>query len=256
MALDWVEIASNLPRGGCAPTGVTPNLSGNMNEDAMTDATIPAHALPLPAYLVTRYRGWHATNYTENKIWYRRLAEDGQHPRIMAIACCDSRVNVNAVFSAETGDIFLHRNIANVVPPYLPDGDPHGTSAALEYAVSVLRVAHVIVVGHSDCGGVAGCHDMCSGHSPELEASESFVGRWLDILRPGYERIAHIEDRKTALRALEKETVVVSLENLWEFPFVRAAVEAERLSLHGLWFDIGEGRLEHYLPDERRFAVV
>ena len=153
------------------------------------------HAQPLPPYLVPRYRGWHATTFTENKIWYRKLAEEGQSPRIMAIACCDSRVNVNGLFSAETGDIFLHRNIANVVPPYLPDGDPHGTSAALEYAVSVLRVAHVIVVGHSDCGGVRGCQQMCSGHAPELEAKESFVGRWLEILRPGYERVSILPTR-------------------------------------------------------------
>lgn len=227
-----------------------------MTDTPDTPAAPNLRAAPLPPYLVKRYNGWRATTYLENKVWYRRLAEDGQNPRIMAIACCDSRVDVNGIFSAETGDIFLHRNIANVVPPYLPDGDPHGTSAALEYAVSVLRVAHVIIVGHSDCGGVRGCHQMCSGHAPELEAKESFVGSWLKILRPGYERVAGITDPIAAQRALEKETVVVSLENLWDFPFVRAAVEAERLSLHGLWVDIGTGVLEHYLPGEGGFVAV
>ncbi|SFD01020.1 carbonic anhydrase [Tropicimonas isoalkanivorans] len=222
----------------------------------MPDRDTKIHAMPLPPYLVPRYRGWRATTYAENKIWYRKLADEGQNPRIMAIACCDSRVNVNGVFSAETGDIFLHRNIANVVPPYLPDGDPHGTSAALEYAVKVLRVAHVIVIGHTECGGVQGCQHMCSGKAPELETKESFVGRWLDILRPGYERVAGISDETEQLRALERETVVVSLENLWEFPFVREAVEAERLSLHGLIFDIGAGTLQHYLPEEGRFVTV
>lgn len=227
-----------------------------MTEKTNEPVGINLRAAPLPPYLVTRYSGWRATTYTENKVWYRRLAEDGQHPRIMAIACCDSRVNVNGIFSAETGDIFLHRNIANVVPPYLPDGDPHGTSAALEYAVKVLRVAHVIIVGHSDCGGVKGCHKMCSGHAPELEAKESFVGRWLEILRPGHERVAHIEDEAELIRALEKEAVVVSLENLWDFPFVREAVKAERLSLHGLWVDIGAGTLEHYMPEQGGFVRV
>lgn len=213
-------------------------------------------AAPLPPYLVTRYNGWRATTYTENKVWYRRLAQDGQNPRIMAIACCDSRVDVNGIFSAETGDIFLHRNIANVVPPYLPDGDPHGTSAALEYAVSVLQVAHIVIVGHSECGGVQGCHAMCSGNAPELEDKSSFVGSWLEILRPGYDRISDIKDEKQAVRALEKETVIVSLENLWEFPFVQAAIEAERLSLHGLWINIGEGTLEHYVPEKGGFVPV
>ncbi len=227
-----------------------------MSDDDKTASEADIKALPLPPYLATRYRGWKATTYTDNKIWYRRLAEDGQRPRIMAIACCDSRVNVNDVFSAETGDIFLHRNIANLVPPYLPDGDPHGTSAALEYAVTVLKVAHVIVVGHSDCGGVQGCLSMCSGHSPEMEEKSSFVGRWLEILRPGYDRVAGIEGEKEQIRALEKQAVVISLENMSGFPFVRDAIAAGRLSLHGLWFDIGEGTLEHYLQDQEQFATV
>ncbi|WP_116134993.1 carbonic anhydrase [Tropicimonas sp. IMCC34043] len=223
------------------------------------DPKLPVNAVqsrPLPPYLATRYHGWRATTYSENRIWYRKLAEEGQNPRIMAIACCDSRVDVNAVFSADTGDIFLHRNIANVVPPYLPDGDPHGTSAAVEYAVSVLRVAHVIVVGHSDCGGIQGCHKMCSGHAPELEDKGSFVGRWLEILRPAFDRVSRLETEKEQIRAMEKETVVIALENLWQFPFVREAVEAERLSLHGIWFDIGAGKLEHYLPDLGGFIEI
>src|SRR6056297_1890046 len=126
----------------------------------MTDAPPPEEAVsddpardaaelrpkPLPAFLVHRYHGWRATAYAEDKAWYRRLAEEGQRPRMMAIACCDSRVNVNSIFGAETGEIFLHRNIANLVPPYLPDGDPHGTSAAVEYAVRMLRVAHILVI--------------------------------------------------------------------------------------------------------------
>lgn len=122
--------------------------------------------------------------------------------------------------------------------------------------MAVLRVAHVIVIGHSDCGGVQGCYNMCAGHAPELQAKGSFVGRWLEILRPGYERIKDIGDVTEAVHALEKETVVISLENLWEFPFVREAVDAGRLSLHGLWVDIGSGTLEHYLPDEGGFVPV
>jgi len=174
----------------------------------------------------------------------------------MVIACCDSRVNVNAIFGAEPGDIFVHRNIANLVPPFQPDGDHQGTSAAVEYAVTQLKVAHVIVIGHSECGGVKGCHEMCSGHAKSLEAHDSFLGRWLDILRPGYERVVDIEDRTTRLRAMEREAVAVSLRNLWTFPFVREAVESERMALHGLWFDIGEGVLEGYQSETGQFAPL
>jgi carbonic anhydrase len=229
-------------------TAAPPRLTGAGLQHDQQDRT-GLHTRPLPAFLATRYRGWRATTHAENKGWYRRLAEDGQRPRMMAVACCDSRLNVNEIFSAQAGEIFLHRNIANLVPPYAPDGDPHGTSAAVEYAVRMLKVAHILVMAHSDCGGVRGCHDMCSGEDVELARETSFIGRWLEILRPGYDRVCQINDEPMRLRALEQEAVVTSLVNLWSFPFVREAVEAERLALHGVWFDVSEGTLEVYSPE-------
>ncbi|SMX46795.1 carbonic anhydrase [Maliponia aquimaris] len=210
-------------------------------------------ARPLPAYLVTRYHGWKATTYAENCAWYRRLADEGQHPRAMVISCCDSRVHVTSIFGADQGEFFIHRNIANLVPTYEPDGLHHGTSAAVEYAVSALKVAHVIVLGHSNCGGVQGCLDMCEGRAPELEETSSFVGRWMDILRPGYEAVKGEADMS---RALEKEAVAVSLRNLMTFPFVRSAVDSGKLSLHGLWTDIGEGGLQHLDGKTGQFVPI
>lgn len=213
------------------------------------------HARPLPTYLIQRFHGWKATTYADNQAWYRRLAE-GQNPRAMVISCCDSRVHVTSVFGADHGEFFLHRNIANLVPPYETDGGQHGTSAAVEYAVTALKVAHLIVLGHSNCGGVKGCHDMCSGAAPELEEKSSFVGRWMDILRPGYERVKDIKDPAERTVALEKEAVLVSLENLMTFPFVKSAVGTGHLSLHGLWHDIGEGGIEQYSKDTNKFVPV
>ncbi|MGH1330384.1 MAG: carbonic anhydrase [Paracoccaceae bacterium] len=214
------------------------------------------HAKPLPTYLVQRYQGWKATTYAENKAWYRRLANEGQRPRAMVISCCDSRVHVTSIFGADQGEFFIHRNIANLVPPYTPDGDHHGTSAAVEYAVTALNVAHVIVLGHSNCGGVQGCHAMCSGAAPELEEKTSFIGRWMDILRPGYEKVAGLADPNEQVRALEKESVLISLGNLMTFPFVREAVESERMTIHGLWTDIGEGGLHYYDPKLKAFEPI
>jgi len=209
----------------------------------------------LPTYLVQRFHGWRATAWQDNKAWYKRLATGGQHPRAMVISCCDSRVHVTSIFGADEGEFFIHRNIAALVPPFTDDGNHHGTSAALEYAVTALKVAHVVVLAHSNCGGVKGCHDMCSGHAPALEEKSSFVGRWMDILRPGYERVTHLPADEQ-IDALEKQAVLVSLENLMSFPFVRAAVEAEELTLHGLWTSIGEGSLEQYDPDRGGFIPV
>lgn len=204
------------------------------------------HARPLPSYLVQRYHGWKATTWQENRAWYKRLAQGGQHPRAMVISCCDSRVHVTSIFGADQGEFFIHRNIANLVPPHNPDGEHHGTSAALEYGVLALKVAHLVVMGHSGCGGVRGCHDMCSGHAPELEAKSSYVGRWMDILRPGYERVKEVADEAARIAALEQQAVVISLENLMTFPFVQRAVEEGELSVHGLWNDIGDGSLSQY----------
>ena len=215
------------------------------------------NAKPLPSYLVQRYQGWKATTHAENSAWYRRLATEGQRPRAMVISCCDSRVHVTSIFGADQGEFFIHRNIANLVPPCEPDGNKHGTSAALEYAVTALKVSHLIVLGHSLCGGVQGCVDMCSGNAPELEEKTSFVGRWMDVLRPGYERV---KERNLAPeeepRALEKEAILVSLSNLMTFPFVKSAVDSGELTLHGLWTDIGEGDLEYYNAKTDEFEPV
>ena len=211
---------------------------------------------PLPNYLIQRYPGWKATTFEANHAWYRRLASEGQRPRAMVISCCDSRVHVTAIFGAEQGEFFIHRNIANLVPAYLPDGEPHGTSAAVEYAVTALKVSHIIVLGHSSCGGVRGCHDMCTGHAPDLEKSSSFVGRWMDILRPGYERVKDIKDEAARVARLEREAVLVSVENLMTFPFVKAAVEKNELTLHGLWTDIAEGSLEQFDSNLKDFVRI
>ena len=213
-------------------------------------------AKPLPSYLLQRYHGWKATTYSENQAWYRRLASEGQRPRAMVISCCDSRVHVTSIFGADQGEFFIHRNIANLVPPFEPDGDYHGTSAAIEYAVTALNVAHLIVLGHSNCGGVQGCIDMCKGNAPELEEKASFVGRWMDILRPKYGLVADETDPEEQARQLEKHSVVTSLENLMTFPFIKERVDQGVLSMHGLWTDIGEGGLESYNPTAKEFQAV
>ena len=214
------------------------------------------HAKPMPSYLVQRFRGWKATTYENNKAWYRHLGEEGQHPRAMVISCCDSRVHVTAIFGADQGEFFIHRNIANLVPPYAPDGDHHGTSAAIEYAVTALKVAHVIVLGHSSCGGVQGCIDMCKGNAPQLEAKDSFVGRWMDILKTRFSAVKDIKDPKEQARAFEKHAVLASLENLMTFPFVKERVDAGQLTIHGAWHNIAEGGVEVYDQDENGFVAL
>lgn len=233
--------------------------TGKTTEDAAKPSILRsagvALASAMPTYLADRYRTWRDRRYTDNATWYARLARDGQRPRAMIVSCCDSRLDTVAMFGAEPGDLFVVRNVANLIPPYNPDHSHHGTSAAIEYAVRNLKVAHIVIVGHSNCGGVAACHDMCSGKAPELDDEGSFVGRWMDILRPAYEKVAveggAYEDQ---LVSLEKHAVRHSLDNLAGFPFVEAAVKDGLLSLHGAWVDIAQGKLHALDPETNLFT--
>jgi len=207
---------------------------------------------PLPDFLIERYREWQAQMSKPTRSKLATLAVYGQRPRAMIVACCDSRVMVTDVFGGEAGDFFVHRNIANLVPPCTADDAARGTSATIEYAVKVLNIDHLIVMGHFGCGGVAGCLDMLS-HRDGAPDPESFVGKWLTILEPGYDRVAAQGlDRIAGLRAMEHQAILVSLENLMTFPFVRAAVEATGICVLGCcgWLR----RTRFFL--ERRFAEL
>ena len=205
------------------------------------------HARPLPPELVARYRDWHAGRSPETIARHVEAADTAQSPKAMIITCCDSRVLISDIFGIGPGDFFVHRNIANLVPPSEPDGRSHGTSAAIEYAVIALKVEHLIVMGHRGCGGVRGCHDMLAGLAPDLDTPTSFVGTWLRLLKPGFDTLAGRGlDYEARIARLEREAVLVSLRNLMTFPFVAEAVLGGRMELHGVWTDIRDGDLELY----------
>lgn len=212
---------------------------------------------PLPAFLVARHRERRASLSAEHRARSVELAALGQRPQTMVVACCDSRVMMTDVFGAEAGEFFEHRNIANLVPPCTPDGRQHGTSATIEFAVTVLKVRHLIVMGHSGCGGVESCHALHAGDATRAPRADSFVGRWLDILAPSVKAIAEQGmDRDATLRALEHQTVLVSLRNLMTFPFVARAVAEGTLDLHGVWKDIGDVKLSYYDGSTRAFRAL
>ncbi|MGR3540027.1 MAG: carbonic anhydrase [Hasllibacter sp.] len=201
-------------------------------------------AQTLPPALADRFRDWKGGAFAKNAALHRRLADEGQAPETMIVACCDSRVNPSLMFGAAPGDFFVHRNIANLVPPHAPDGPSSGTPAAVEFATTALGVSRIVVMGHSLCGGVKGCHDMCAGAAPALEGT--YVGRWIAALRPVYDHVKDVEDPAERLAAFERAAVVASLANLRTYPFVAERLDAGTLTLHGLWTDVGDGTLLSY----------
>jgi carbonic anhydrase len=192
--------------------------------------------------LLDGYRRFRYEVWPEERARYERLAKFGQSPETLVVACCDSRVDPQTVFGAVPGELFVVRNIAGVVPPYQPDGHYHGTSAALEFGVRVLKVKRVVVLGHAQCGGVAAMVDGVP------DVAQDFVAPWMGLLEPARARVpaeeGHHHDE------FEKEVVKLSLENLRSFPWITERVAAGDLELAGFRFDIHTGVLMHIVDGD------
>lgn len=192
--------------------------------------------------LMDGYRSFLENRYAHEASLYRRLGLEGQTPRIMIVACCDSRADPATIFDAGPGELFVLRNVANLVPPWEPHGDYHGTSAALEFAVTGLEVEHIVVMGHGQCGGIgAFLEGLHSDGSPR-----GFIGKWMSLLNAarGHALRTASETSPAGLqRAVEEQGVRQSLENLRTFPFIAERLADGRLQLHGCWFAIATGEL-------------
>ncbi len=190
--------------------------------------------------LMLGYQRFMERYWFENRDVFQALAAKGQAPRAMVIACCDSRVSPEVIFDTEPGEIFVVRNVANLVPPYAPDSDNHGTSAALEFAVRKLLVSHIIVMGHSLCGGIRALVE------DNLTDDDDFIGPWMKIATVARERSLAVADGvvETARQLCEHESIRVSLANLMTFPWIRSRVEQGDLQLHGWFFNIESGSLD------------
>jgi len=196
--------------------------------------------------LVDGYRRFRETGWRRERERWTQLAE-GQSPKLMVIACSDSRVDPATIFDASPGEMFVVRNVANLVPPFEADGGRHGVSAAVEFAVTQLEVPEIVVMGHGQCGGVnAAVSRRFAGAAP---GAGGFIAHWIDLLDEERDRIvARHGDGPDAIRALELETVKVSMRNLRTFPPVTEREAAGSLKLHGAYFAIADGRL--HLLDE------
>lgn len=155
----------------------------------------------LPDFLVEGYQRWKSSDYDQASEKYQHLADHGQSPRVFAIGCCDSRVQTSKVFDADPGDIFVHRNIANLVPKFEDDGGHHGTVAAVDYAVDVLQVSHIVVAGHSQCGGIKACHDL-SVEPGSINVTPA-LSNWLKIIGDEFHRVESLSSAHDRVRALE-----------------------------------------------------
>jgi carbonic anhydrase len=209
--------------------------------------------MPLPAILLEGYSNFRSGRYASEAERYQSLGEGAQKPKVMIIACCDSRAAPETIFDAGPGEIFVVRNVANLVPPYTPDGGHHATSAALEFAVLSLGVKHIVVMGHGRCGGIRAA--VLDG----LPLSHTdFIGSWMRAVKD----VARIVPREDSVpdhlheRLIERASIEHSLANLRTFPWIRMKENSSDLSLHGVWFDIAMGELHTYDEEEVVWSAI
>ena len=205
--------------------------------------------------LIEGYRKFRSAYYEENQVLYEKLAREGQSPNTLLIGCSDSRVDPALIFGALPGDMFVLRNVANIVPPYQPDNNLHGSSAAIEFAVRSLKVEHIIVMGHAGCGGVQALFG-------NKESGESdFFANWISVARVARDRallraLSSNASEETKLRLCEQEVVATSMTNLMSFPWVQEAVKIGRMKIHGLWFNVIDGELFQLNPVSNTFEPL
>lgn len=205
-----------------------------------------------PQRLLDGYSSFRAGRYAVEADRYQRLGTGAQKPTVMIIACCDSRAAPETIFDAGPGEIFVMRNVANLVPPYAPDGKHHATSAAIEFAVLSLGVKHVVVMGHGRCGGIRA---VVEGGDPL--SSGDFIGKWMsdvkDVAGAVRETHDHAHDLQTAV---EHASVEHSLANLRTFPWLRMRENRQEISVHGAWFDISLGELHVFDEQKRNWGLI
>ena len=193
-----------------------------------------------PQRLIEGYGAFASGRLQAEQHRYRELAERGQTPEIMVIGCCDSRVSPEVIFDARPGELFVVRNVANLVPPFETGGTYHGVSAALEFGVGVLKVKHIVVLGHAHCGGVRAYAEDAAPISPG-----DFIGRWMSLMAPAADQVGPRGSLSRAeyLVRLEKASVANTLDNLMTFPRLRKLIERGVVTLHGAYFGVAAGEL-------------
>jgi carbonic anhydrase len=196
--------------------------------------------MSFPQRLIDGYGAFANGRLQSEQDRYRELAEHGQTPEIMVIGCCDSRVSPEVIFDARPGELFVVRNVANLVPPYETDGKYHGVSAALEFGVGVLKVKHIVILGHAHCGGIRAYAEDAEPISPG-----DFIGRWMSLMAPAAEKVGArgSMSRTDYLERMEQASIVNTLDNLMTFPRLSKLIERGAVTLHGAYFGVAKGEL-------------
>ena len=205
--------------------------------------------------LINGYKTFYKKYFQDQSQLFNEFLIHGQQPKILFIACCDSRVDPAIVTNSKPGEIFVVRNIANLVPPYQEDGGYHGISAALEFAVQVLSVHHIVIFGHSQCGGIASLFN----DQNNIEQKKSFINTWMEIALPAYKKIgkeySHVSSQEK-ITLCEQESLCNSLKNLETFPWISEKIKNNTLTTHAWYFDLENGIIKSFNKEKKNFEKL
>tara|TARA_B100000945_G_C20356062_1_gene584713 strand:+ start:200 stop:835 length:636 start_codon:yes stop_codon:yes gene_type:complete len=210
--------------------------------------------MPLPDFLVNRYKDWRSTSFKKKEKSFIDSIKNKQKPKAMIISCCDSRVLETNIFDGKVGDFFIHKNIANLVKEYNLRTENNCTASAIEYAIKELNVPHIVILGHSNCGGIKYVYDVCC--NKQNQKKYEFIYEWVKNIQEPYNNLPTELNEKNKIELLEKESIKLSIKNLYTYPFIKKLIDIKSLEVHGLWYDIAKGKLFYLNIKTNNFEEV
>ena len=206
--------------------------------------------MSLPEFLINGYKDWKENIYPKKKELLDILLKEGQKPKAMIITCCDSRVNITKIFNGEIGDFFVYRNIANLIPSFNLKDLNDGVHPAIEYGIENLKIKDLIVLGHSNCGGIKHAYQLLSG---QIKNNNKKIDRWVENIKPSFIKLEKNQNNEKNIKSLEKLSIINSISNLLTSVEINKLVTDRKLKIHGIWFDLKTGNLEYYNQSQNKF---
>ena len=209
--------------------------------------------MSLPNFLINQYIDWKENIFQKKQDLYQNLEKKGQEPKAMIISCCDSRVDANQIFAANPGDFFIHRNVANLIPDLNINNTNHEITTSIDYAILTLKISRIIILGHSNCGGIDYAFNKFSANDNE---SDSSLDNWIQSIKFSYDKVDKSKPRTDAIKSLEKESIINSIKNLKNYNKIDKLILDNKLQIHGLYFEVSTGIITKYDESSKKFELI
>ena len=209
--------------------------------------------MTLPDFLIKQYIDWKENIFQKKQDLYQNLENKGQHPKAMIISCCDSRVDANQIFAANPGDFFIHRNVANLIPDLNIKNTNHEITTSIDYAILTLKISRIIILGHSNCGGIDYAFNKFSDNNNEIDSS---LDNWIQSIKFSYDKVDKSQSNTDAIKSLEKESIINSIKNLKNYKKIDKLILDNKLQIHGLYFEVSTGKITQYDESSKKFELI